>query len=237
MMALKLLGEPETGALRLGKRANAAIAQPGDQRREHMPRHDGVAERGVPVLDVDVEPGGDRLERIVGKIGVGDRRQQANAKAARLDPVQSGALRFLLENGEIESDREADEDAPGGEGGEAIPCHGEGGSACNGGVGDAVDRRRRRGDREAGVDEDLDAFSPVDDAFGDRHRTHLDDPVARSVETRRLGVDRDCVDGDQQCGAGRGLHEKSPARPECGGFWFIGGGKRKRLCRLTWLSA
>ena len=52
-------GEGEAGPFGLGNGTDAVVAQLRHQRQKHPRRRYGVAERGMPVGDVDTQPGGE----------------------------------------------------------------------------------------------------------------------------------------------------------------------------------
>ena len=101
-------GEGEAGPFGLGDGTDAVVAQLRHQRQKHPRRRYRVAEGGMPVGDVDPQPGGELLQRIAGQFGCGDLRQQPRVERARPRPRQAGEIAFALQHRKVEPDRVPD---------------------------------------------------------------------------------------------------------------------------------
>ncbi len=108
MLRLEHIGERPAGLNRFGQRADAAFAQLRHQGLEDAGGRHGIAERGMPVDDFDVQPGGEIFQRISGEIGLRDLGEKARIERARQRPGDTGQRAFALEDGKVEADRVAD---------------------------------------------------------------------------------------------------------------------------------
>src|SRR5690606_27636758 len=97
--------------LGLCQRVDAALGQMRRQCREDLGGGQRVAGSGVATMNRDAKPGRERVERILGKARIGDRTEQPHAKRSRLLPGDASAFRLLLQYGEIETYRMANQQA------------------------------------------------------------------------------------------------------------------------------
>ena len=147
------VGERPAGALGLREGADAAFAQPRQQRQEDARAGEGVAAGRVPVGDLDIEPRGEAFQRVAGEIGLGDLGEQAGVETARPLPGEPGAFALAPHHREIEADGVADHDGVACVGAELRPHGGEIGGVGDRHIVEAMDAGRGGRDRLAGLDQ------------------------------------------------------------------------------------
>jgi hypothetical protein len=155
----------------------------------------------MAIDQLDPEPRSHAVEGIVGEIWCGYLGQQPGVEGARARPDEAGAFAFPLEHGEIEPQRVPDEHAAVGEGRKLWPHLGERRRTRHRGVIDAVDARRRGGDRNGRAHPSSQRDAGLQPPAGESHGRDLDQPRPTRIEARRLDVDRHRVEGDERRGA------------------------------------
>ena len=193
-----LLGGSNGGRLRLGQRANAALAQPRQQRDEHLRGRPGVADGGMASRDRDAEPLAQPVEIIARQRRGRGARQHANVECAQGPPWQAGEARLALQDRDVVIDCVADDDGTGEEGVEGRLDAGEGRCGRDGRIGNAVDDGGVGRDRHAGVDELIEDAALVDAAVADLDRTDLEQAGGACIQAGGLGVE--CHGGERDQG-------------------------------------
>ena len=190
-LAADELGRASGERFGLAEGPHVRLPQPRNQGGEDPGRGEGVAERGVTLLDADAEPVRERFEPEVDEPSIECAGEMRDVESGGVAPGHAGARRLVAEHGEVEPDVLADDDPARERFPERLDELGEGRSPRDAGIGQPVDAGGFGGDGNPGVDVRVDAGLAPDGGPVHRHRADLDDPSVRDVEPGGLEIERD----------------------------------------------
>src|SRR5712691_5183159 len=160
----------------------------------------------MPIGNLDAKPRGEAIERVSGKVGLGDLGQKTRVQRARPRPSDPCALALAFQHGEVEAKIMSDHDSPAQEGGNFRPHFAKGRSLENGGVVNVVDRGCRWRNRYSWIDAPPKYIGGLKPAADDPYARDFDNPRFKRIEPGRLRIDHHSIEGDQRSGIGADGH-------------------------------
>ena len=148
----------------------------------------------MAIADRHAEAGRERVEIDLARLRIERRSQQLGVEETRRPPFLAGAPRLVLQHGQVEADALADQHRVVDEAIEGRLHRGERRRVCDHRVTDAVNRRRMRRNRHAGIDQRVEGLVGEHASGLEAHGAHLHEAGAGDVETGRLGVEHDRIE-------------------------------------------
>ena len=211
------LPDPSPRALRLGEGRDPVSPEFGHEAGKHPGRENGVGPGPVPFADFHAQPGRNGLKRPVRKVRRERRDEFLDVDRPRGVPGKAVAPVFRFEDGEVEADRETDDERRTGPGGQRRHGFRETRRSGNITVRNSVNAGGSLRDRNAGFHETGKGVARVDRARNHANGAELDHPVPRGIEAGRFRVQKHRVERTERQASPAIIRRKKRHGDSCSG--------------------